>query len=257
MRILAFTPLHPEYGARQQTWESVKNAIAAYDGPVDWVVSSGDNPHDEPYDNITHQHNKARRMVLDDGYDALLSIEADMIVPEHTIQALIDADADIAYGLYVWRHRLKRWSAYSEIGLFGGYSLTLDPDRARQLWGQVVDVAGLGMGCTLIRRNVLETLKFRLYEGKPGDWLIDAYADEARAYKKTLGMELDLHSAHKEFFCDDWMLALDAGHHGFTQRAHLGVACGHVNGDGSVLWPHPAPGDLYYTERKNGVSDRS
>jgi hypothetical protein len=170
-------------------------------------------------------------------------------VPPHAIQSLVDAGADIAYGLYVWRHNLRRWSAYTELDLFGGYSLSLFHERARGAWGQVVDVAGLGMGCTLIRRNVLEALPFRLYEGEADDWVVKEYGDRVR----FLGG--DPHRPQKNMFCDDWMLALDAAHHGFTQRAHLGVACGHVAEEGWTLWPHPGPPELFYTERNHHVRD--
>lgn len=247
MKILAFTPAHPDYGLRPQTWDSVRAAIDAYDGAIDWMVSHGDNPHDEPFDNIAAAHNKARAVALELDYDAMLSIEADMVVPPHTVQGLIEADADIAYGLYVWRHRLKRWNAYYHVELFGGYSLTLDPDRARQAWGEIVDVKGLGMGCTLIRRNVLERLEFRLYDGRD-DWIVQEYGEKLRRNG------FDPYRPRNGMFADDWLLALEAEHFGFTQRANLGVVCGHVDGD-SVIWPHPAAGDLYYTEAANGVHD--
>ncbi len=117
-RILAFTPAHPDYGMKPQTVASIEDALEAYDGPVDWMISSGDNPHERAFDNVVYQHNKARQFALDNGYDALLSIEADMIVPPDAIGRLIDCDADIAYGLYVWRHKLARWSAYTTVGLW-------------------------------------------------------------------------------------------------------------------------------------------
>ena len=256
MKILAFTPLHPDYGARPETWASIQAAIDAYDGAVDWVISSGDNPHDEPYENITAAHNKARWMVLKSDYDYLLSVEADMIIPPHTINGLLECESDIAYGLYVWRHKLKRWNAYYDVGLFGGYSYTLKPQKAREMYGGIVDVEGLGMGCTLISRKALGRLRFRLYEGLPGDWLLDEYADEAKEIGQSTGMVINLAREHKGFFCDDWILALDAQHYGFSQRCNTAVTCGHIEHDGSVIWPNPLAGNLYHVERRaNGVPD--
>jgi hypothetical protein len=242
-RILAITPFHPNYGVKDATWESIRAAIMAYSGPIDWIISSNDNPADTPYENVTRQHNKARAMALAGEYDALLSIEADMIVPADTIDRLLATGADIAYGLYVWRHQKKRWSAYTELTLWGGTSVSLDytGQDAREAHGRVIDVAGLGMGCTLIKRNVLQTTPFRLYEGTPGDWLIDHYG------KEMARVNVNPYRPRRGMLCDDYLLALDAQHYGFTQRCDLGLICGHINGS-VALWPDPAVKDLVRIE---------
>jgi len=242
MRILVYTPLHPDYGIKPQALTSIEAAISAYDGAIDWILSSNDNPHKEPYANVTYQHNKAREMVLNGDYDALLSIEADMIIPPDTIERLIEVDADIAYGLYVWRHRIKRWNAYMTLNLWGGESVSYnysgqDVDEA---WGKIIDVAGLGMGCTLIQKRVLEQIQFRLLDGEHS-WIVDEYKDEfnklgVNPYRDRSGM-----------VCDDWLLALDAQHYGFSQRANMNVICGHIAHD-TVLWPNPRAAKFYRTE---------
>ena len=239
MRILAITPTHPDYGIRAQTATSIQAALMAYDGPVDWMVSSGDNPHPLAFENVTHQHNRARRFALDNGYDALLSIEADMVVPADTISRLIDCDADIAYGLYVFRQKLKRWSAYNTLTLWGGESVSLNHNGsgARAAWGKIVDVAGLGMGCTLICRKVLERFEFRLHDGRHS-WIQEEYAADF----KTLG--LDPYQELKGMVSDDYLLALDAQHYGLSQRANLGLVCGHIV-DGGVMWPDPDADKFY------------
>jgi hypothetical protein len=65
----------------------------------------------------------------------------------------------------------------------------------------------VGMACTLIRRHVLERLAFRLQP--------DAVE------------------------CCDWWLARDARAAGWSQRADLGLVCGHISPTPSprVLWP--------------------
>ena len=47
--------------------------------------------------------------------------------------------------------------------------------------------------------------------------------------------------------CDDWLLAMDAQHYGFSQRANLGVVCGHIDGD-KVIWPDPDADNFYRVE---------
>jgi len=233
IRLLAFTPAHPDYGIKPQTVDSIQAAIRTHGGSIDWMISSGDNPFDSHFENVAYQHNKARAMVLDGLYDGLLSIEADMIIPPDTIGQLLSTNADVAYGLYVWRHQLKRWSAYKSLSLWGGESVSLDYSGAdaREVWGKVIDVAGLGMGCTLIRREVLKRFPFRLHDGRHS-WIVDEYADDF----KTLG--ISPYRDHKNMVCDDWLFAMDAKHYGFTQRANLNVVCGHIDGD-SILWPDP------------------
>jgi hypothetical protein len=241
-KVLVFTPAHPGYGIKPQTYASIQAAIAAYDGPVDWLISRNDNPYMQPYENVTHQHNKARAMVLAGGYDALLSIEADMIVPPDTIGRLIEADADIAYGLYVWRHSQARWSAYEELGLWGGksVSLAMDGSGVRESWGRIIDVAGIGMGCTLIYSDVLEAIKFRLHDGEPG-WIEEEFGDDFAR------LRIDPRQERKHMVCDDWLFSMDAQHHDFIQRNNLNVVCGHIDND-TVLWPDPEAAGFVRTE---------
>jgi len=242
MRILAVTPAHPAYTIKPQTWQSIQAAFAAHDGPVDWIFTTGDNPHKVGYENVTHHHNKARAIALAGGYDAILSIEADMIIPPDTINRLIACDSDIAYGLYVFRHKLHRWSAYTELGLFGGWSVSVDRDLSREKWGQVMDVAGVGMGCTLIRRPVFEKLEFRLYDGRD-DWIQEEHAERMRKHLPAI----DPKRPRTSMLCDDWMLAMEAQHYGFSQRCDLGLVCGHVD-DTGVLWPDIDKPEMFRVE---------
>jgi hypothetical protein len=243
VKVLVFTPAHPGYGIKPQTYASIQAAIAGYDGPVDWLISRNDNPHIAPYENVTHQHNKARAMALAGGYDALLSIEADMIVPPDTIGRLIEADADIAYGLYVWRHKHARWSAYETLGLWGGESVSLDHTGAgvRESWGKIIDVAGIGMGCTLIYCDVFDKIKFRLHDGQHS-WIEEEFAAEFTA------LNIDPRRERKQMVCDDWLFALDAQHHDFIQRNNLNVVCGHIDNNDMVLWPDPEAAGFVRTE---------
>ncbi len=223
MRILVFCPLNPEppmlFG---RTVESIFRL--EYDGPLHYRFHKGDNPcHGGPrpaYDNIAHNFNLARDAFLAGGYDALLTIEADMIVPRNTATRLarcLAEGADIAYGLYVWRHGSRKWSAYTEIEGVQGRSLSSDPERARRAWGKVVKVVGVGLGCTLISRRVLERFAFRV----------------------------------EDYRCScDWWLAHDAQEAGLLQVCDTGVVCGHITLSPTlqILWPDSAEERLYRVE---------
>jgi hypothetical protein len=216
MKVLVFTPINPNF---PRLWGRTVQSIfrLRWNGPLDWHFVAGDNPHDAPYDNITHNYNRARKAALEGGYDALLCVEADMIVPVDALEKLVACDSDVAYGLYVWRHGRRKWSAYTAVETRYGKSLSEDVERAKQEWGGVVDVAGVGLGCTLIRRKVLAGIDFRM-----GD--------------------------EKQVSCD-WYFALDCQEAGYSQRAHLGVVCGHqsMHPWPQIVWPSNE-GRLYYVE---------
>lgn len=236
MRVLIYTPKHPTYGIRLQTVEAVHAMLAATAEEADWWLDDGVHEHPKAYQNIAANYNAARARVLEEGYDALLTIEADMIPPRDAIDRLLATGADVAYGLYIFRQG-KQWSAYEKLGLFRAISISRREEMARATWGSVVDVAGLGMGCTLIRRHVLAALHFRLYEGEESDWIRQHYEPVARRYRIRL-------DGPRYMMANDWIFAMDAAHAGYRQVCDTSVVCGHVDGD-TVLWPDPAGEKLY------------
>jgi len=169
------------------------------------------------YDNVCEKYQWARRVALDGGYDALLTVEADMIVPEHTLARLSQVDADVAYGLYASRHGRTQWVCATELGKMTAQWLSQDHYRAKQAWGQVIESGGVGMGCTFIRRRVLEAIPFRR---EPG------------------------------LLANDWYFALDVREAGYRQVHDLGVVCGHITGKPSprIIWPDVTARNLVRVE---------
>jgi len=236
MRILVYTPMLRLYGRALQSILRLE-----YPGRFDITLCKGGNiqPGDDKrtgFDVVTEKYNHARDLVLTGMYDAMLAVEDDMIVPPDALTRLLATGADVAYGLYCWRNMgFHKWSAYTELADVSGTSLDTDPEAAKAAWGQVIDVQGIGMGCTLIHRHVLETFPFR---------------------------------THKHACCD-WGLALDCQAEGFSQKCDLGVVCGHmtthnpssraggipwvlgVEGPPRIIWPDPdeeGVGKLYRVE---------
>jgi len=209
MRILIGVALYPSEPTLHPLTEACVDALTAAENvPDGWEVHAaqfgGDDPALGHYANLCAKHNRMRERVLDEGYDALLSIEADMIVPANAAVRLAAVDADVAYGLYVSRST-QMWLLFTELGPARGLSMAANPEQAAAVFGQVVASKGAGMGCTLIHRRVLERVSFRL---EPG----------AR-------------------FADDWWFALDVAAAGLRQAHDTGLCCGHVLRDGLVAWP--------------------
>ena len=213
MKTLIYCPLNPlKPQVQPRTLESI--FAMSWGEPAEVVFGRYDRPRMPDraavHEDITRKYNDARRMTLDGGYDALLTIEADMIVPEITLQRLALAPADVVYGLYVGRHSRHPWLAFQELGgldgRYTGASFSKNPEICVQAWGNVVESKGVGMGCTFIRRNVLEQIEFRC--------------------------------APDQKVANDWMFALDVDAMGFSQAHDCGVVCGHIDGM-YIYWPAP------------------
>lgn len=170
------------------------------------------------YVDLCEKYNRARDLVLDGGYDAMLHIDADMVVPADTLERWADDDlfygADVIYGLYVMRTNPSHWLCWPGRGMVK--PLNERPELIQQHWGGQLKSYGAGMGCTLIRRHALEWLKFRT------DGVIAA----------------------------DWNFAQDCGAYGISQVHDLGCVCGHIDGD-KVLYPDPDAPKLYRVEKIN------
>ncbi len=219
MRVLVVTPMPRLLGQTQwfpQAFQSILNQD--WDGQLDHFVQSGGEKlrGQTRYDRVTVKYEAARQFALDGGYDAIWFAEYDMLMPPDALRKLSIADSDISYGLYVWRRQPHLWSAYKVLWKNTGYSICHIPEVARAAWGTVVDVAGVGHGCTLVQRHVLERIHF--------------YRDGAA--------------------CADWWMALDAQEQGFRQVCDLSVVCGHMSltPRPNVFWPDPETEKLYRVE---------
>ena len=162
------------------------------------------------FENVTLAYQKAQQMFLKSSiYDAMLTIESDIVFPTGGLKRLWDSGADIAYGLYVYKNGASRgeWSLATDLGTTSYVPISAMPDLARAAWGKCVPCVGIGHGFTLIRRKTLETIKIRRERGDQ---------------------------------CADWQMALDAGLAGLTQMCDTSVVCGHVDAKHKViLWPDP------------------
>ena len=129
MKILLFCPLNPskDHAGKPtvQLFGRTNTSIFQQNyEPLDIWFSKGDNPFFDSNGrhNIAHNYNKARKWVLENDYDALFTVEADMIVPPDALEKLLAVDADVAYGLYCFKNT-STWSAWSQLSLDGGRSI--------------------------------------------------------------------------------------------------------------------------------------
>jgi cephalosporin hydroxylase len=168
---------------------------------------------------VAAQYNHARRLVLDGGYDAMLIVESDIVIPDDAIERLWSVDADVVTGLYAFRRKPYEWNAYSALQGMHAAPLSHAGDGANIYWGKTFAVQGMGLGCLLIRRIVLEHIEFRhtgVLHGRNGrnshcDW----------------------------YFWQDLQLARTGFGSEFVAACDSSVACGHIHGgrSPSALYP--------------------
>ena len=187
-RVLVVVPLGPNTNRiRTETVQSILSL--EWPGVLDtlWLYSGHGAGH---FDDLARKFNDAAGICRSGGYDAMLIVEYDMIVPPDALRKLAQVDADIAYGLYCSRNDSgHRWLITQHIG-----EHTIEwPDRAELVswWGSIVPSRGVGTGCTLIHAAALDTVTFRSGGAAP-----------------------------------DWYLAVDAHNAGLRQAHHCGVVCG-------------------------------
>ena len=118
--------------------------------------------------NVLAQYQSIQAEFLAGPWDALLTVEHDNRLPDaNALQRLWDTPGDIIYGPYLLRHVLPTLSAWQYIGGRNiGSPLTEYPGelaqaRAAGIWR----VSGVGMGCTLFHRRVLQACFFRADNG--------------------------------------------------------------------------------------------
>lgn len=195
--------------------ETVSSIFALeWDGPITYHFQR-DNPHTYPTERETgvrnhlHQYERGRDMFLRGDYDAMLIIESDIIPPPDTLKRLAAIDADLAYGVYVFRQSpvVNIMERYSDGAFNVGESLTM-----RGLWDDakkkgVVNCSGSGFGCLLVKRYVLEDTEFRV-------------------------SQLPTAKVH----CDSWFTQ-DVYDAGYDMKADCNVLCGHKDENGVIVWP--------------------
>lgn len=166
MRLLVYTPTYtlPD-GTEAMSPESVESVrVQQIQGDLLHEIGRHNPFPGADHRNVAAQYQQAQAVFLAGDYDALLTVEHDNVLPDSgAIQRLLDTPGDVVYAPYILRHGvavLSTWQYCGDKNL--GESLTLHPEelaqaRAANIWR----ICGVGHGCTLFRRHVLERIQFR------------------------------------------------------------------------------------------------
>ena len=198
--VLIFTPTYDNL-LRPETVASIVGQQTRHF--VTWQIGRCNPYPGRDMRNVLAQYNYARELCLSGPYDALLTIEHDMTPPAHALDTLVNTPAGVVYGTYLLRHGVPTLNAWRYEGTQGlGMSLDRYPDELRTFARAGVGrVSGVGFGCTLIRRQVLEQIPFR---------------------------------ADGNDHAPDMPFALDCVRHEILQLARFDVRCGHID-KGTIL----------------------
>ena len=223
MDVLVFTPvlrIEPEtvQAITSLEWDGPISFLLQRDNPYftrqgirDRVEAQGEAEIDEAHANVLHQYQRGRETFLNGRYGAMLIIEHDIIPPADTLTKLAALEADLAYGVYMFRGKMpvvnvmNRYYQWPQASRNVGESLSLHPE----LWEKALsegqtECSGAGLGCVLIQRKVLEEMPFE----PPVD---------------------------RGYFDNEWLYKVHRA--GYKMMADMSVLCGHKSADGQVLWP--------------------
>ena len=152
-----------------------------------------------------HARNLIANECLRDGFDAVLMVDSDIVLPSDALTYLTEGTCPIVLGTYPRRGETKG----SEIFL-PGFKDFHEENRVRfaDMPRERFTAKGGGLGCALIRREVFEDL--------PRPWF------HYKEYDNGAVLSED------NYFCDK------ASQHGLPIEADGRVRCGHVSP--TVLW---------------------
>lgn len=158
----------PEYSKKIETlaeaWEK------KHPGRTFRVLHSG-TTSDKARARLVHGRNRIRQFVLDEKYDYFLSLEQDVVPPVDVIERLLNRDMPIVSGVYL--NKVTREGEKPALQVMAGifYSQEEEKNKIVRSIGfmslfpsRLIPVAYTGLGCILIRRDVLENVSFRYQE---------------------------------------------------------------------------------------------
>jgi len=206
--------LEREMAKRQKIYASVKLVIYAV-RPSDWAFKDKGTGYQEHADLISNLYNNAFSYVKT---EFVFSIEDDTVVPSHCIQRqfktmLADPKCAVVVSMTFDRHNhgvLFVWDfkkAQTPRPDTGGYQIDYCLQEVRNTWG-VKRVGAGGLGCTLLRMSILNTL------GKP------LFNERSPLSGVTGGCDI--------------VLGMELNHRGYHVYADFDVRTLHIDSSGKV-----------------------
>jgi GT2 family glycosyltransferase len=125
-------------------------------------------------DMVIRDHNRIREKMLEGNYDYLLMLDCDVIPPKDVIERLMAHDKDVVSALFFGHHNINgvptvmpfAWVFSKEVNDWNNTGYLIESE----IWEpQLLKIAFAGMGCVLIKKEVLEEIRFR-YDPSVDAW---------------------------------------------------------------------------------------
>ena len=132
------------------------------------------------YSVLAESHEELRKYAIRNDYDYLLHLESDVFPPSDVIQRLLIHNLPIVSAMYMIDFGIESHLMAQEIEEFGNLRETRNLKNGQDLMfitGGLQKTFHCGLGCVLIRRDVLEQVPFRWEQGATihpdGHWAYD------------------------------------------------------------------------------------
>lgn len=150
--------------------------------------------------NIISGRNLIRDYFLKSDYDYLFFVDSDILLPENAIENLLKCGADISTGVYLCNQQIG-----NERKILPAIYLPCKDDKTKTIippvkWlisEKIADIAVCGLGCCLIRRKVLEKIKFRKFTDSDDSGEDVAFCVDARNKGFSIRVNTAVKCVHK------------------------------------------------------------
>ena len=142
---------------------------------------------------VDQVRNLMAHYVISRGYDSILFVDSDIVLPKNTLVRLLEAKKDIVSGVYRQRF-LDRVAVEAQKYKQGGPAM--ERMAVEDIQGEgLLEAAACGFGCVLISRKALETIGYPQFEYHPTIDFAKSVSEDTdfciKAKKKGLAIWLD------------------------------------------------------------------
>ncbi|MBW2967092.1 glycosyltransferase family 2 protein [Candidatus Woesearchaeota archaeon] len=151
-------------------------------------VLKGEHSQDRTQ-SLVDARNAVKKHFLDRDHTHLLFIEPDIMLPERAISKLLFNGKDIVSGVCLSNMRIgDHYEIAPTLFDFAGDDSVRMMELKEVLDGRLIEIFGSGLGCTLIKRTVLDKVNFRSMPNGTGDdiaFFVDARQQGFDAFADT------------------------------------------------------------------------
>lgn len=164
MKILIATPVYEN--AKPDHFKAIWNLDrCGHDVDYDYIVGHG----------VQRARNDIAKLTLSGGYDKLLTVDSDVILPSNALELLLQDHGKIDVLLGVYQNRYKGRKGYATLYVDMGKKRQADNgnilsiEKIESLKPGRIKITAGGLGCALIDANVFRMMKYPYFLWEEGN----------------------------------------------------------------------------------------